>query len=1046
MKKNNSVSDTKTFYSPFAIIIYFIIFSIVGLYLIPQLRIKFLPHEAPKTLQVSFTFPDASSENVELHVTSVLENVISTIDGIKNISSESVQSAGNITVEFEDNKDIDFGRFEITTLIKSVYRKLPPEVTYPVVTNPSEEKNAIIIYTLNSEYDDETTYNYAVEKIKPLLAQTQGVENITVSGCNPKVWHVIFNESLMQIYNLSASDLSNKINDFVQKYDLGLLKVGISDSINYRIKATVISNIISLKNIPITKLKDKILYLGDLAKIEYSVDKQRNFSRINGLNSVSIAVYQDKNENIISLTKKINDKIKTLKLPPKFHLKKTHNAADFVTDELNLILVRTLISLCLILLLLYAVSRRIEIIIIAAVSLIVTILTSAVFYNFFHFDINIYSLAGISMSAGMIVDNIIMVSEHLRNRNNKTIFRPLFASTTATISTLSLIFFINENELKILSQFGTAIVINLAVSLPVALFLIPALFTKFNITGNKKKPNFNRLRLISKIKSIYRHVIKFMLKHKAVSVIFIVLLFGLPVHKLPNKIDSKNITAQIYNKTFGSRWYKLNLKSTVNTFLGGSLHQFTKKIFENSSIKEPEKTRLSIKANLPEDMKIEHLNEVFTRMEVFLKQFKEIDFFCTEINEYNQNSISVFFKKEYETSNFPAFLKNEIIKKALKYDNIEWKIDGAGNGFSNSLYAPVKSAVIFITGYNYEELMRHSDKLTKKLKQDPDVSGITVSGNIYKFFAVEKYNYQIEFKEENITDDDISKLLIINSLINKTEISQNITFGEKTEKLIIKSDKSESYNISAFENQVIKYDSVQFKFPEYLAIGKQVCPKSIYKENQEFRIIIGFNYVTMGGALTRYVNTLVDETNAELPFGYKSFTELDSGFKSNKSKKILFILAAVLIVFIICAILFESFKQSLIVISLIPISYIGAFFTFSWFNINFDQGGYASFFLLTGITVNSAIYLINDFNTIIKYRNISHSEAYLNAFNYKINPILLTVISTSLGLLPFVFSHENNVFWRAFSVGTIGGLIFSMFAVLIYLPVLMLPKQKTGKS
>jgi multidrug efflux pump subunit AcrB len=126
------------------------------------------------------------------------------------------------------------------------------------------------------------------------------------------------------------------------------------------------------------------------------------------------------------------------------------------------------------------------------------------------------------------------------------------------------------------------------------------------------------------------------------------------------------------------------------------------------------------------------------------------------------------------------------------------------------------------------------------------------------------------------------------------------------------------------------------------------------------------------------------------------------------------------------------------VIVLIPISFIGVFLTFYLFGFNFDQGGFASFILLSGLVVNAAIYIINDFNNLTNRMNKPVSiRTYLKAFNQKIVAITLTILSTVLGLIPFVLGGQKEVFWFAFAVGAMGGLIFSMVAIILYLPLLL---------
>ncbi|GHV69361.1 hypothetical protein FACS1894199_17930 [Bacteroidia bacterium] len=146
----------------------------------------------------------------------------------------------------------------------------------------------------------------------------------------------------------------------------------------------------------------------------------------------------------------------------------------------------------------------------------------------------------------------------------------------------------------------------------------------------------------------------------------------------------------------------------------------------------------------------------------------------------------------------------------------------------------------------------------------------------------------------------------------------------------------------------------------------------------------------------------------------------------------------IVIIFFTTAILFNSLKQPLAVIFVIPISYIGVFLTFYWFRLNFDQGGFASLVLLCGITVNASIYILNEYNKIRQQKPLlSPNRAYLKAWNAKITPIFLTVISTILGFIPFMLGDEKEAFWFPLAAGTIGGLVSSLIALFCFLPLFM---------
>lgn len=153
----------------------------------------------------------------------------------------------------------------------------------------------------------------------------------------------------------------------------------------------------------------------------------------------------------------------------------------------------------------------------------------------------------------------------------------------------------------------------------------------------------------------------------------------------------------------------------------------------------------------------------------------------------------------------------------------------------------------------------------------------------------------------------------------------------------------------------------------------------------------------------------------------------------------------IVIIFFTTSVLFNSIKQPLAVIFVIPVSFIGGvFLTFYWFKLNFDQGGFASFILLSGITVNASIYILNDFNRIRRERpGLSSLKAYIKAWNSKIIPIFLTVVSTMLGgFIPFMVGTTREAFWFPLAAGTIGGLAMSIIGIFLFLPLMVVGRKK----
>lgn len=244
-------------------------------------------------------------------------------------------------------------------------------------------------------------------------------------------------------------------------------------------------------------------------------------------------------------------------------------------------------------------------------------------------------------------------------------------------------------------------------------------------------------------------------------------------------------------------------------------------------------------------------------------------------------------------------------------------------------------------------------------------------------------------------------------------------------------------------NSLYKINGKVIKLGDYAKVDKQSLPADIVREDQEYIVFLQYDYIGSYKACERISKRIVDNFSKTLPAGYKAeIIKYDRNNNDKPGKYWLLGLVAV-IIFFITAILFDSLKLPLAVISTIPISFIGVFVAFYLFSIKFDQGGFASLILLSGITVNASIYVINEYKNLKGQSNASDSiRFYTRSLRRRITAIMLTVLSTILGFIPFLIGKSAESFWYPLAVGTMSGLLFSLIAIVLILPMILIPRTK----
>lgn len=1057
--------------SAFTLIVAFISVALVGLALVPLLPVKLNPSRTLPGFSVWFGMGGTSARVVEMTATSKLEAMLARVKGIQSISSTSGNGWGSINVSLDKHADAAVARFEASTIIRQTWPELPAGVSYPYIQMASPEQKSqgpFIAFTINAPATPSLIQKYAEEHIKTRLAQLPGIYKINVSGATPMEWRLEYDYEQLRALGVSTDEISQAVGLHYQKEFLGTYDVEQAASGKEWIRLVLMpehdNREFDAGQIQV-KVKDgRIIRLDELVKVVRMEEQPQSYYRINGLNSIYLSVVAEEAANQLELSKKVQacmDDIR-LSLPAGYEIHTSYDTTEFIHDELNKIYLRTGVTVAILLLFVLLITFSPKYLFLIVTSLTVNMAIAVIFYYVFGLEMQLYSLAGITVSLNLVIDNTIVMSDHYLRCKNRKAFMSVLAATLTTMGALVIIFFLDERIRLNLQDFAAVVMINLGVSLLVALFFVPSLIDKIglkrrrksSLTGVKRKWKMGNTRFLGWLRSkmrrgpvyfchFYRWLIQRLCRWRVAVCLLLLLAFGLPVFLLPEKMDGDGKWAEIYNKTLGTPTYKEKVKPIVDKALGGSLRLFVQKVYEGSYFTRNEEVVLYANANLPNGSTLEQMNTLIKRMETYLSEFKEIKQFQTSVESARRASISIRFTKENQKSGFPYTLKANMISKALQLGGGDWSIYGLQDqGFSNSVRENAGSFRVKMYGYNYDELYSWATKLKEVLLSHRRIREVTVGSN----FSWWKDDYQ-EFyfeldKQRMIGAGEL--FAAIRPIYGRNQEIGSVVTEDGTEKIKLSSRQSDQRDIWAMQYYPFCVGDKEYKLAELAKVEKGQMPQEVAKENQQYRLCLQYEYIGASEQGNKLLKKDLEEFNELLPMGYKAEAESNNwswGGGANKQYRLLLIVIA--IIFFITSILFNSLKQPLAIIFVIPISYIGVFLTFYWFKLNFDQGGFASFILLCGITVNASIYILNEYNAIRKrFPCLSSLRAYVKAWNTKVIPIFLTVVSTILGFIPFMVGAEKEGFWFPLAAGTIGGLVMSVIGVFIFLPVLTLNKKK----
>ena len=1061
--------------SSFTLIVIFVCLSLIGGVLVPLLPVKLAPSRTLPGLTVSFSMPGNSSRVIEAEVTSKLEAMMARVKGNRKVNSTSDNGRGSITLELDKHADIDATRFEVSTLIRQTWPQLPEGVSYPQIsTRRSDDKAArpFITYTLNAPANPILIQRYAEENIKPVLGQLKGIYKVELNGATPMEWQLEYDSEQLSRLGITLSAVQQAINRHYEKEFLGVCSIekgaGGKEWIRLVRTSTEKEMEFAPGAIQLQAEDGTMVTLEKLIKVKHVEERPQSYYRINGLNSIYLYVTAEETANQL----KLSDEVKRLmgglqqKMPAGYEVHIGYDATEYIQKELDKIYFRTGLTVLILLLFVALITRNLRYLFLIVTSLVVNISVAVIFYYTFGLEMQLYSLAGITISLNLVIDNTIVMTDHILHRRNLKAFVSVLAATLTTIGALVIIFFLDEKIRLNLQDFAAVVIINLAVSLFVALFFVPSLIDKIGLEKKKRKkkgatrflgavlpqrlcprPTWVK-RLAVYFTRFYQGLIYYLCRFRVMACLLLLLGFGLPVFMLPEKIEGEGKWAEYYNKVFDNSTYKDKVRPVVNKALGGSLRLFAEKVYEGSYFNRDEgEVVLSAYATLPNGSTLEQMNVLIKKMETYLSDFKEIRQFQTYVYNARQANIQIYFTKENQRSGFPYTLKAGIISKALTLGGGSWSVYGLQDqGFSNDVRESAGSFRVKLYGYNYDELSYWAEQLKEKLLLHRRIKEVTVNSE-FSWWKDDYSEFYLDLDRQRMAKEHITATQLFTALrpiFGRDIYCGNVLFDNQTEQLKLSSLQGQLYDVWGLVNIPFVVNGHSYKLADFATVQKGQSPQKVAKENQQYRLCLQYEYIGSSEQGKKLLKKDLEEFNKVLPMGYTAENDQDYwSWNKKDNKQYALLLIVIAIIFFTTSILFNSLKQPLAIIFVIPISYIGVFLTFYLFGLNFDQGGFASFVLLCGITVNASIYILNEYNAIRKrYPLLLPVRAFTKAWNSKILPIFLTVVSTILGFIPFMVGDGKEAFWFPLAAGTIGGLVMSILGIFLFLPIFSLKKQK----
>ncbi len=998
---------------PVTTTMFLLIAILLGLLSFTTIKLDMLPNMDIPVAIVSTSYDGASSEQVEKLVTEPLEGVLGTVPGISDITSVSSYGNSMVVLVFETGTDIDFATLDMREKIDMVSNFLPDGASKPTVFKIDiSQMNNIMVGVTSETKDLVQLQNIVEDKIVGSLERQDGVARVTHSGGQEAEVLINLNKDAMLQHGISEQTVMQMVMASNTTTPVGSVQQG-----DKNLSITVSGNFTSIEDIEniIIPTQTGMIHLYDIADVNINYRNNGSTNYINGQPSMVLTIQKQSTANSVEVSDEVTKEIENLnKELTDVELVMIMDPALFINMAISNVGSAAVIGGLLAILILYIFLGDIRATLIVGVAIPTSIITTFLFMDLQGLTLNMMSLGGLTLGIGMLVDNSIVVIENIYRKieegyerdiaaieGTSEVILPIIASTLTTIAVFLPILFSGGVTAEMFGELSFTIAFSLISSLLVAISFVPMAASLFLETTEQKIQN----------------------KHT------------------PNKFQAKfnEIFKKVENRYTSLLKKSLEKRKTVYlTVLAFII--VTGAVFPNIEkvlVPEMDEGIVMVSITLPKGTVVEKTEE---KMKETYNNIKDIDGIDSIVimtanssdgissGSSNRGSMYVVLEPESDRSSSSFEIAEQIndLTRDITGCDIKAVASSASMGAMGEQVVTIQ-----LFGNNLETLNTMANDITIMAQE---IDGV---GNISSTIEDVTPQAEIYINEEKATLLGVSSQQVATTL--KTYLSGTVVSAFKTDDasldIRVQFDNDFDY-INEIENILIPTSfGTAIPLTDIAEIEVVNIPAKIDRENQQRTISINISAGDSSmGVIAKEMEQKMD--NYILPEGYSwKFAGATEDMQEIFFNMTLALVSAVLLVYMIMAAQFESYVYPFIVMFSIPIALTAGIFGLFIFNEAFSITSFMGLIMLSGIVINNAIVLIDYTNLLLREQNLPLDEALITAGRVRLRPILISSLTTALGLLPALLSPSSGAaMLKGLSAVVIFGLMASTLVTLVLIP------------
>lgn len=998
----------------------FIAFAIFGIFSFMKTSIAQLPDFDANVLLVMSSYPGASAADIETNLTKVLENGLNGVSDLKDMTSKSKENISIITLEFNYGVDIEEATNNVRDKLDMINSSLPDQASTPVIFKFSMDDMPILILSATAEESLPGLDKILDDKVTTPLSRVKGVGTVSVSGAPTREIQVYCDPNKLQAYGLSIGTVSNIIAYENRNIPSGNIDIG-SESFSLRIQKEF-KDPSELLDVVLAYKDGNAVYLRDVATVKDGQQEKEQEAVTNGRRSAQIVIQKQTGANTVDVIKGVFKEMKTIEptLPSDIHIETVIDSSSNIINSINSLKETIIITFLVVMLVVYVFLGRWRATFIIILSIPISLMASLVYLFATGNTLNIISMSALSIAIGMVVDDSIVALENITTHiergekpkeaavhGTEEVGISIIASTLTMLCVFLPLTLISGMSGIMFRQLGWIVSIIMIVSTCGALCLVPMLCSRMLRAGRKKNKLHDILftpidKGLNAISEGYAWVINWAVRNRK-TVIFgafgiflaVVVLLGpsIKTEYFPHS-DQGRLTVSI----------ELNA-GTSQEVTGEFARNFYNRICEE----------------IPE---IKICSYTFGQADT------DNAFASMQTNGSNIISMNINLGSMEDRKRSSSEIADIIRADLKEYPEIHKGTVSEGMGGMGG----AASVAVEIYGYDFQTTDRIANELRDKMAADPAFAQVTLSRDQYT------PEYQVDFDRVKLAANGLNSTSAAAAVSAAMSGSVGSYYREDGEEysIRVRYDKSYRTSVEDIENIIIYNASGNgIRIKDLGRVVETEVPPTIERKNRQRMITVtgvieGSHAMSDGITAAQQIikdTDIPSELSAVIAGDYEDQQDM---FKDLITLMILIII----LVYMVMASQFESFMSPFVIMFSVPFAFVGVVLGLWLTNTALGVMAMIGILILIGIVVKNGIVLI-DYLILLRERGMGILDAAVAAARSRLRPILMTTLTTVLGMIPMAAgTGEGSEMWKSLGITVAWGLSISTVVTLILIPTI----------